>query len=433
MFISQHDALQASFSAALATAITNGATIDFAISIASAVQSALVALITYRHIELVNSLTTPSGGAASPKLTVPHFDISLDDWSGDDADGANCFPPLPEIPKFPTSLADDDASCDAASAALPGSSNEDDKEMKAPYDDTVLVKLVKEAQRSSKTTCRRWHEYVRAQGLFSFDPGRHKPRLLQGFLTSLSQQPSMDGSASMSDAPPALLAHSPSDMPDSAAMNDAPKGAFYEDQVEHFTWTSPSTGKPKLVAKPISDLDYMMYKLSAPTAKHAETQFAPFPIVGDTFRLPTCRFIDGSAGCRNGAKCPYSHLMQADDASIAHELQRHVDLGIKVTRVKSNEALPHDDDSDHPNVDDCPRQVADSPLDSVDMQLKSITHIADKASVPQHVHLSPPTSLSQHGNPGMKYNPSIDHSADAAAASLQILRDRGSPHSMVGT
>ena len=108
--------------------------------------------------------------------------------------------------------------------------------------------------------------------------------------------------------------------------------------------------------------------------------------------------------------------MQADDTSIAHELQRHIDLGIKLTRVKTNDALPRDADSDHPFVDDCPRQAIDLPSDSVDMQLKSITHNADKASVPQQIHLSPSTSLSQHRNPGMKYNPSNDHSSDAAAS-----------------
>ena len=52
MFIKQADALAASFAAAVSSAITHGASTDTAIALGSEVQSSLLALLAFAHIEL---------------------------------------------------------------------------------------------------------------------------------------------------------------------------------------------------------------------------------------------------------------------------------------------------------------------------------------------------------------------------------------------
>ena len=240
---------------------------------------------------------------------------------------------------------------------------------RAPPDIATLANKVRATQKRSKAVSKSWHEFVHAHGLCSFDPSRHKASFLSEFLCSASAASSCS-SAGSADIPEAVQAHLDDDPFSSEIGSVCSAGGAHDDVCDSaggldqdicsvplasvvdtrlhlgqcygylafvllltpcqnqvriniiFAWTSPCTGKLKPVVKHMSDFDYITYKLTAPTAEQAKMQFAPVPMVGDTFKLPTCTFIDG-AGCRNAADCPYSHLMQADDASIAHVLQTH--------------------------------------------------------------------------------------------------------------
>jgi hypothetical protein len=102
--------------------------------------------------------------------------------------------------------------------------------------------------------------------------------------------------------------------------------------------------------KPISDIDYLLGKLADPTLDHARLNFAPFPVIGDKFKLGACHYIDTPAGCRSGNRCRFSHLMQASADMLRCELSRHLANGVTVNRASGEEAECDSDIAPHSNI-----------------------------------------------------------------------------------
>jgi len=82
----------------------------------------------------------------------------------------------------------------------------------------------------------------------------------------------------------------------------------------------------------LSDLEYLAQKIQHMTLNVRADEIRPFPLRSPTLHISGCTSL-GAGHCDLGTKCKFSHLMIADAECLRAELQRHLDMGIKVNRL----------------------------------------------------------------------------------------------------
>ena len=170
--------------------------------------------------------------------------------------------------------------------------------------------------------------------------------------------PSMVGSASMAVAPHASLlqndeqTYKPQNSvqqvalaPTAATSLQCAAPAQFDQNIVDDADAALAVITPQAVNLPVtspelSDLEYLTEKTQHATLNVSADEMKPLPLRSPTLHISGCTFL-GAGHCAFGKKCKYSHLMIADAESLRAELQRHLDMGIKVNRLtKTSDTEP---------------------------------------------------------------------------------------------